>query len=121
MSREQWGHGYWKGVNDAISGSVGKTDIERLSETMVCCMCRANQSKEFDKSLFAVSQAFTLFCRFSGINEEDFKNAYKYILNKEPLGCYVSGNPNDDMMNDFFVLPNLTDEYIQEVLSNDNR
>lgn len=121
MSREQWGHGYWQGVNDALSGSVVKNDIEKLSRTMICCMCKINKNNTHDKLLFPVSSAFRFFCDWIGIDEKEFKTSYTYILNNEPLGCYISGHPNDDMMNDFFVLPNLADEYIEEVLRNDCR
>ena len=110
MSREQWGHGYWKGVNDAITGAVKeKQDISSLSEFCIRQMNRMNKSKHYDKTLFPVRELFAIL-RASGIDDKTGKRVYDYILNNEPLGCYVTGHPKQPMIEDSFVLPNLADE-----------
>ena len=111
MSREQWGHGYWKGVKDAKEGKViQKDEIEKLSKVFVCVMCNFNRTKACDKTLFSVRELYIFATTIVGLSEELIHEVYNYILHYTPYGCYVSGDLNDDWMKDYFVLPNLTKE-----------
>lgn len=104
MSREQWGNGYWRGVKDAQNGTIKSAlDIEALSKFAVLHMCKSNLTKTYDQTLFKVS-SFIAWCHFCGIDDL-WESIYEYILRHEPLGAYVSGDPNDSKEKDWFCLP----------------
>lgn len=108
MSREQWGHGYHKGVQDALDGKAEEPEsTKELAEEMVKLMWRFNQSKFYDKTLYSVRE-LKAFMRFSGVDDNLWKRIYNYILHNEPYGCYVSGSPNSRPEEDCFVLPDLS-------------
>lgn len=111
MSREQWGHGYWKGVEDATNGNVNSS-VSDIARYFVCQMCIANKRKECDRLLFSVT-LFRSWCIVAGFSDRYAKRIYDYILNNEPYGCYVSGESWNKWTQDCFVLPNLDDEDLQ--------
>ena len=112
MSREQWGHGYWNGVKDALNGKI-KTSIQDYARWLVCNMCISNSHKTYDKLLFPV-QEFLWYCDFCGLSVEYARKIYDYIMIKEPFGCYVSGQKSNSWVNDYFVLPYDTEENWQK-------
>lgn len=103
MSREQWGHGYWRGVQDAESGKAHDNFSDDVKK-FICHMCISNGAKTYDKSLFAVSELLAI-CRMAGVSEKYAKKVYDYIMENEPYGCYISGNPHTTWTDDYFVLP----------------
>lgn len=113
MSREQWGHGYWKGVEDAQFGRV-RTDFQEEVKFWIAHMCCSNYEKSFDRSLFPV-QEFIFYCDFCGVSEKFAKKVYDYILNKEDSlyefrkdrwsWCYVTGDARNKWHQDYFVIP----------------
>ena len=103
MSREQWGHGYWKGVEDATAGKVRLKFPDEV-KYWVCQMCISNCNKSYDRTLFPVRE-FIWLCDFCGISERYAKKVYDYIILNEPFGCYVSGPANGSWDKDYFVLP----------------
>ena len=136
MSREQWGHGYWKGVTDAQSGKY-KANISLEAKYWIANMCISNYDKSFDRSLYPVRE-WVWRCRFSGLSQNYAKRIYDYILNHNyfdfrPEGmalCYVTGSEKKTWDGDYFVLPlwNYTKEEWQEIadkllerIKNENR
>ena len=103
MSREQWGHGYWKGVEDANSGKV-RTPIEDEAKHAICLMCASNEKKEYDRTLFPVRE-FIAFCHMAGLGEKYAKNVYDYVMNNMPYGAYISGGARNPWYEDYFVVP----------------
>ena len=113
MSREQWGHGYWKRVEDAQSGKVRNHHTFRDEvKYWIAQMCRFNHSKTYDQSLYPVKE-WIWCCTFSGASVRYAKKVYDYILNENYYDfdpecncwCYVSGDPQDDWQDDYFVIP----------------
>ncbi len=112
MSREQWGHGYHKGVQDALDGVVKEPyDIADITRDCLLLMWRTNQSKSYDRSLFPVSQ-FYAFLTLFGLDDNIGTRVYNYVLNNEPYGCYIGGTPRSKPKDDFFVLTDLS--YLME-------
>ena len=111
MSREQWGHGYWKGVADAQTGNI-RLPISEDAKFWIANMCFANHKRDFDKSLYSVGD-FISWVRFSGLSEKYAKTIYDYSLINNYFEfkpgrfswCYVSGDCRSRWENDFFVLP----------------
>ena len=111
MSREQWGHGYWKGVEDAQIGNI-RLPIDDEVKLWIATMCRFNSKSHYDRSLFPVS-SFISFVYFCGMDEKYAKKIYNYILNhnyyefkpNEPACCYVTGSWRNDWAKDYFVIP----------------
>ena len=103
MSQKQWGHGYWKGVHDALNGKI-KNSIEEQAKKWVCLMCLENENKMYDRSEYPVSQ-FAARCVDAGFTERHAKRIYNYILFKEPYGCFVSGMSWQPWEKDYFILP----------------
>ena len=108
MSREQWGHGYWKGVEDAQSGKV-KSKFPDEVKYWIAMMCAANEYKSYDRSLYQVKD----FNYDFSLSEKYAKRIYDYILLNnyydfmpdEWSWCYVSGAQNEDWHDDYYVLP----------------
>ena len=111
MSREQWGHGYWRGVEDATNGVVRSIPFKEEVMYWIANMCCSNYRKDFDATLFPVAE-WIEYASFCGLSEKYAKKVYDYILNNnyydfKPQAyswCYVSGNAKSDWRNDFFVL-----------------
>ena len=108
MSREQWGHGYWKGVEDAQSGKI-KSKFPDEVKYWIAMMCSTNEYKDHDHSLYSVSDFifdFSLDIRYA-------KRIYNYILKNNYYDfrpnkwswCYVSGDQFSKWDDDYFVLP----------------
>lgn len=113
MSREQWGHGYWKGVEDARAGRVNaKHTFKDEVKFWIAAMCQSNCSKSYDKTLFSVKEFISL-CHFCGLSTKYAKKIYGFILDNnyydfEPETqylCYVSGSQQSDWQDDYFVIP----------------
>lgn len=110
MSREQWGHGYWKGVADAKNGRV--SDIALEAKYWIANMCISNYEKSYDRSLYPVKE-WIWFCRFCGLSQKYARRIYDYVLDNnyhefeknEPLCCYVTGRPSGLWGGDYFVIP----------------
>ena len=99
MSNEQWGHGYWKGVQDANAGTVNRKFQDEV-HLLVCDMCIENETKTYDKTLYPVIQ---LIAR---LNDEKYvKRVYDYILAINSPVCFISGPAYGPWENDCFVLP----------------
>ncbi|MBR0340801.1 MAG: hypothetical protein IJH64_00850 [Oscillospiraceae bacterium] len=106
MSKQQWGHGYWKGVQDAQNGDV-RCNIEKVSKHWIKWMMQENADAKHSRLLYSVKDfSFWLTCVF-GYTPEYVKQIYDYILNNEPDGCYVTGQPFGEWIDDMFVLPPL--------------
>lgn len=111
MSREQWGHGYWKGVEDAQAGKV-RAQFPTEVKFWIAHMCASNYRKDYDRSLFAVSD-WIRFARFCGMGETYAKRIYDFILRHEfyefepdrQSWCYVSGSARSNWVDDYFVVP----------------
>lgn len=113
MSREQWGHGYWKGVEDAEMGKV-RTKIKFLDEVKfwIANMCCSNWHKTYDATLFPVEEWIS-YANFCGMDIKYAKKVYDYILKNnyydfEPgqySWCYVSGSSKSKWYDDYFVIP----------------
>ena len=119
MSREQWGHGYWRGVFDEKYGKVRKhCDIERSAKMALYDMARWNLDSYYDRSLYSVS-SFCTFLRFAGVEDVDSyaKPIYDFVLKYQPLDCYISGDSNDPWYKDYFVISSLL-RYSKEELTN---
>ena len=108
MSREQWGHGYWKGVKDALNGEV-MNDIADQARWWVCNMGVSNSHKAYSRLVFPVEE-FLWLCDFCGLSIEYAKRIYDFILKNEPFGCYVSGESWSKWTDDCFILPRGTKE-----------
>lgn len=106
MSREQWGHGYWKGVKDALNGEI-RNDIADQARWWVCNMGVSNSHKAYSRLVFPVEE-FLWLCDFCGLSTEYAKRIYDFILVNEPFGCYVSGKANSPWVKDSFILPRET-------------
>lgn len=108
MSREQWGHGYWKGVQDAQNGKI-KSKFSDEVKYWIAMMCSVNEFKSYDKSLYSVSDFIFDF----NLSEKYAKRVYDYVLNNNYYEfrpnqfswCYISGEPWDNWHDDYFVLP----------------
>ena len=111
MSREQWGHGYWKGVADAQAGKV----IDNFqTEVMfwIANMCCSNEYKFENRGEYPVSEWIGM-ASFCGLDEKYAKRVYDYILEhneyeftpcrKTP--CYVSGALKQPWRYDYFIIP----------------
>lgn len=117
MSREQWGHGYWKGVEDHAAGRVkDHIDIKKMAEMCVLAMVKMNAHVYEGRSLLKVSTFETFAYRFCGIDTHTLDRVYDYILHNEPFGAYVSGAPDADKRDDYYVLPNISAEKADEML-----
>ena len=107
MSREQWGHGYWKGYEDGVLGKV-QSRLPLEAKYWICQMCISNADKDYDRSLFPVKE-FSWLISFCGLTQHYAKRVYNYILNSDnradTYGCYISGASNADWLDDYFVLP----------------
>lgn len=103
MSREQWGHGYWKGVEDATCGNV-RSSLPVIAKWLVCNMCISNADKDYDRSLFPVKELIA-FLACVGLDTKYAQKVYKYVQKNEPYGCYISGHPKAPWKEDYFVLP----------------
>ena len=111
ISREQWGHGYWKGVEDAQNGKV-RSNFPDEVKYWIANMCCSNYRKDYDQSLFPVVE-WIHYASFCGLSEKYAKKVYDYILNHnyydfEPntsYWCYVSGDYRNPWYEDYFVLP----------------
>ena len=120
MSRKQWGHGYWKGVEDAENGKIlmSRKDI---CEYWIAHMCLSNIHKDHDRSLYPVHELIARLCGCEGYELSDVKKIYDYIMSYQPLDCYVSGYPKEEWTQDWFVIPNLDEdealEKIQSIIS----
>lgn len=109
MSREQWGHGYWNGVRDALDGNVrSEYPLKELVDDCLAFMWKCNRDKWYDRTLFPMKE-FSAFCRFAGISKKDMMRVYNYVLENydECYGCYISGDPCGPPSDDYFVLSNL--------------
>ena len=113
MSREQWGHGYWKGVEDAQSGKVRKQyTFKDEVKYWIANMCCSNWGKSFDATLFPVDEWIS-YAEFCGFDKKYAKKVYDYILKNnyydfEPgtyHWCYVSGSAKSAWYDDCFVIP----------------
>jgi hypothetical protein len=113
MSREQWGHGYWQGVEDAQSGTIRKKyTFKDEVKFWIANMCISNCSKTYDASLFSVRD-FVFYITQCGLSEKYAKKVYDYILKhnmydfkpKVYCECYVSGDKRWKWFEDYFVLP----------------
>jgi hypothetical protein len=103
VSKQQWGHGYWKGVQDAEIGNV-TCDIKNACEYWIAWMKHCNHDKVRSRTLFSVRD-FSFWLTFVfGYTPEQVKQIYDYILKNEPCGCYVTGQPNGEWIDDMFVL-----------------
>ena len=111
MSKEQWGHGYWKGVKDAQEGKATEGDLFEDSCFWLAHMEISNQFKDYDRSLYPVEE-FISRCWFSGLDKTYAKKIYIYVLEHQPLGGYItgSGRAEDPWEKDYFVLPCLGQE-----------
>lgn len=111
MSREQWGHGYWKGVADAKNG---KLDSDANVETMywIANMCISNYPKAESRSLFPVRE-WIYYARFCGMSQTYAKKIYDHIFNVNHYNfrssrtstCYVTEGCGKGWNEDYFVLP----------------
>ena len=108
MSKKQWGHGYWNGVNDAINGKV-KLGIKNEAMFWAAAMCVANAEKQYSRLVFPV-RLFIAWCVGAGLSTQYAKRIYDYIIINEPYNCYVSGDAHSAWINDSFILPNGTKE-----------
>ena len=137
MSREQWGNGYWKGVDDAQNGKI-KHKFSDEVKYWICRMVYTNTAyKPYDKSLYRVQDLINdwAFAIDYKIAERKAKAIYDYILNwKEPYFyvdglcfAYISGEQWADWRDDFFVLPigkkledieNVAQKYLELIRSN---
>lgn len=119
MSQEQWGHGYWQGVRDAINGTV-RTSVKDRVFLWYLLMTKRNALKKEDKSLFAVSDLYT-FISIAGLDAEEYtREVYNYVYYHGEEGSlmfnfgnaefpnyqlfYISGNDDSDMLDDYFVI-----------------
>lgn len=107
MSRAQWGHGYHKGVEDALNGKIQRSVLEKDILAMLCHMNLSNIHKTYDQSLYPVSELITRLL-FAGVNhnrsEKMAKEIYDYVMDKEPYGCYISGYNDGNWREDWFVI-----------------
>ena len=113
MSRQQWGNGYWSGVDDAINGAI-KTSIEEQALLWICHMGISNEKKENSRLVFPVRD-FIVWCAVGGFTKRYAKRIYDYILNNEPYGCYVSGEALTDWVDDSFILPRIDSTWLEEL------
>ena len=109
MSRQQWGHGYWRGVEDAMAGNV-RPPLPILAKMAICEMAIFNAEKDYDRSLFPVRE-FIAYCRASGMPDGFAKRVYDYVYkhgdmaSDATLGAYISGEPRAAWTEDYFVVP----------------
>ena len=118
MSQSQWGHGYWKGVEDAKNGTVTKDNTELWAKFYCCHFMISNSDKEYDRSLYPVSEFIARAVGFDGISRNLAKKIYDYIMINQPYGCYVSGEHDAPWEEDYFVIGNWTKEECYEELNN---
>lgn len=113
MSREQWGHGYWRGFEDAKrsmnrTGDSFKDDVK----FWIANMCISNWDKSESRTLYPVREWISA-ARMCGITEKYARKVYDYILRNnfydfEPESyswCYVSGGEQSNWNDDYFVIP----------------
>lgn len=108
MSRKQWGHGYWRGVEDAQAGRV-RSEFPDEVKYWIAMMCSANEYKNYDRGLYSVSDFVFDF----NLQEKYAKRIYDYILKNnyydfrknEWSWCYVSGEQYSKWNEDYFVIP----------------
>lgn len=112
ISRKQWGHGYWKGVEDATNKVSDLLPQDEMWEGVcfwVANMCMTNSNRYRDQGLYPVKDLILDFS-IDGRGEKAAKKLYDYVLKRTPLGCYVSGGLHSDWKDDYFVLPKLSEE-----------
>ena len=106
MSREQWGHGYYKGVHDERLGLVPiDWDIDELVSFFIRGLrivgCGGNVE---------VKSAYIQFSLFGGLSDEIFKDIYDFILAHPGYdGCYISGHNDANWNEDVFILQEVTE------------
>ena len=100
MSREQWGHGYYKGVEDALSGAITLTDYAPVAANFFICVLCGNGISKGNLEPVPFSDLIALGC-----DMELLKEVHDYILNNKPIGSYISGAINDKWHDDSIVLP----------------
>lgn len=119
MSREQWGHGYWRGVEDAQAGKV-RGNFPTEVKFWIANMCISNYYKSYDSSLFPVSE-WVAYANCCGLSTAYAKKVYDYILRhdfydfkpNEQSWCYVTGSAQSKWTDDYFVIP-LSNYELQE-------
>lgn len=106
MSRQQWGHGYWQGVNDANSGKVKPSEPSAEDLTMLCMTFMVDHNRgEYDSSLFPV------WGLVASIGENDAKKVYDYSLKNQLIGDGMG----DSWTDDYFLLPAWTEKECEEI------
>lgn len=109
MSQQQWGHGYWRGVEDAMAGKT-RSPFPILEKIAICDMAISNANKDYDRSLFPVRE-FIWRCRMFGMPDGFAKRVYDYVYkygdigSDATLGAYISGDPRAVWTEDYFVVP----------------
>lgn len=106
MSREQWGHGYRRGVYDAQIGCVKCADIlnlDTISKFMILHMMASNYNKNHNRCQYPVSE-FYARGSFLGIEKDMLDNIKKYIEQKHPYNVTMMWHVE---LGEEFLLPNI--------------
>lgn len=104
MSRQQWGNGYWKGVQDAQNGKV--FNIDSAAKYWIKWMINENEVKNLNRSIYPVNE-FYYWAMESGYTHGQVKAVYDRILKGDMYNghCFVTGLNGCEWFDDFFVLP----------------
>ena len=79
--------------------------IKREAERWIKWMANEAVYSRYSRSLFPVDSFILHAHTLCGYKVEDVKKIYDYILNENPLGCFVTGDPYGEWYDDYFVLP----------------
>lgn len=87
MSREQWGHGYHKGIQDALYGDI-QYEIQYYADN-VLKLARSIPSK---KSYRSIKMICALLYIYHGLEEEKTMKIIEWINKNNYQGCYITSS-----------------------------
>ena len=111
MSKEQWGHGYYSGMSDAISGtSIGRISKENISEVSekIVMLLEDYQKWRINRDPIPLSEVKGIISSISKseITNHEIELILNYIWRNEPRGAYISGTASKflDYKNDYLIV-----------------
>lgn len=113
MSREQWGSGYWRGIEDARRGNYGSYSekAKQCADSIILSIIDYEEKKD-DREVKTLNQIINIFVLSEFYGGEDRKaihSAFNYIWHEQPYGFYIGGDNGGqlDYKNDCLIVANI--------------
>ena len=111
MSKEQWGHGYYSGLADGITGGsidrINKDNIEKLAENIIRTL-ESYQKWRVNRDPIPLADIKSILSGYANIMISDYETRLivEYIWENEPRGAYISGRSGKtlDYKNDYLIV-----------------